>query len=163
SVDEKEHAKDAAKSGFLPHVRSDTNLVHLSDTQLIEIPTGGLGVVGGAPVPPQTLILNQGGLNAIGNGTGIVHPLTQLFKGRAATDVARAEEDAARGKSRSVKNNTVLRVHQIYYQILIADVRRNAVLAKIQATEDLQRERVQQVRYGTVLEADVIQSRTQSL
>src|SRR5262249_26739875 len=94
SVDEKEHAKDAAKSGFLPHIRSDTNLVHLSDTQLIEIPTGGLGVVGGAPVPPQTLILNQGGLNAIGNGTGIVQPLTQLFKVRAATDVARAEEDA---------------------------------------------------------------------
>src|SRR5262249_373999 len=163
SVDEKEEGRDAWKGGFFRQVRSDTTVVHLRDTQLIEIPAGGLGAAGGAPIPSQPLILNQGGLNAIGNGTGIVQPLTQLIKVRAATDVARADADAARGKSRSVKNETVLRVHQIYYQILIADVRRNAVLAKIQATEDLQRERVQQVRYGAALEADLIQSRAQTL
>ena len=50
-------------------------------------------------------------------------------------------------------------VRQVYYRMLIADVRRRAALAKIQASEDLQRERVQQVRYGSALEADLIESR----
>jgi outer membrane protein TolC len=163
SVDEKDHAKNVAKSAYFPQVRNDTNLVHLSDTQLIQIPAGGLGTIGASAVPPQTLILNQGGVNAVTNGTGVVQPLTQLFKIRAANDVARADAEAARGKSRSVEDRTTLRVHQIYYGILIAQVRRSAVLAKIQASDDLQRERVQEVRYGSALEADLIESRARSL
>ena len=82
---------------------------------------------------------------------------------KAANDVARAETEAARGKARGVEDETALKVHQIYYRILIADVRRRAVLAKIQASEDLQRERVQQVRYGSALEADLIESRAHAL
>ena len=82
---------------------------------------------------------------------------------KAANDVARAEAEAARGKARGVEDETALRVHQIYYRILIADVRRRAVLAKIQASEDLQRERIQQVRYGSALEADLIESRAHAL
>jgi len=163
SVDEKDRAKDVAKSGYFPQVRNDTTLVHLSDTQLIEIPAGGLGVAGVTPVPSQTLILNQGGVSAATNGTGVVQPLTQLLRVKAANDVARAEAEATRGKARGLEDQTALRVHQIYYRILIADVRRRAVLAKIQASEDLQRERIQQVRYGSVLEADLIESRAHAL
>jgi outer membrane protein TolC len=37
------------------------------------------------------------------------------------------------------------------------------VLARIQASEDLQHERVQQVRYGSALEADLIESRARAL
>jgi outer membrane protein TolC len=143
SVHEKDHAKDVAKSAYFPQIRNETNLVHVTDTQLIAIPAGGLGSIGAAPVPSQTLILNQGGVNAVTNGTAIVQPLTQLFKIRAANDVARAEADAARGKSRSVEDSTVLTVHQVYYRTLIAEVRRSAVLAQIRASDDLQRERVQ--------------------
>jgi outer membrane protein TolC len=163
SVDEKDSAQEAAKSGYFPQVRNETTLVHLSDTQLVVIPAGGLGVVGVTPVPSQTIILIQGGVSAVTNGTGIVQPLTQLFKVRAANDVARAEADAARGKAHAVEDDTALRVHQVYYRILITDVRRRAVLAKIQASEFLQRERIQQVRYGSALEADVIDSRTHAL
>ena len=97
------------------------------------------------------------------NGTGVVQPLTQLFRVKAANDVARAEAEATRGKARGLEDETALRVHQIYYRILIADVRRRAVLARIQASEDLQRERIQQVRYGSALEADLIESRAHAL
>src|SRR6185295_10880044 len=144
SVDEKDRAKEIAKSAYFPWVRNETTLVHLTDTQLIEIPAGGLAVVGGNPVPPQALILNQGGVSAATNGTGVVQPLTQLLRVRAANDVARAEAEVTRGKARGLEDETALRVHQIYYRILIAEVRRRAVLARIQASEDLQRERVQQ-------------------
>jgi outer membrane protein TolC len=163
SVEEKDRVKDVAKSAYFPQVRNNTTLIHLTDTQLVEIPTGGLGVVGATPIPSQTLILNQGGLSAATNGTTVVQPLTQLFKVKAANDVARAEAEATRGKARGVEDATALLVHQIYYRMLVADVRRRAVLAKIQASEDVQRERVAQVRYGSALEADLIESRAQAL
>src|SRR5215470_11166999 len=63
SVDEKDHAKEVARSAYFPQIRNDTAVVHLTDTQLVEIPAGGLGFVGGAAVPPQSLILNQGGVS----------------------------------------------------------------------------------------------------
>jgi len=163
SVAEKDHAKEVARSAYFPWVRNETTLLHVTDTQLIEIPAGGLGAFGANPVPPQPLILNQGGLSTAANGTGIVQPLTQLFKVKAANDVARADAEAARGKARGAEDNTALRVHQIYYRILIDEVRRSAVLARIQASDDVQRERVQQVRYGNALEADLIESRARSL
>jgi outer membrane protein TolC len=163
SIAEKDRAKDVAKSAYFPQVRNDTTFVHLTDTQFVEIPVGGLGAVGATPVPSRTIILNQGGVTTAANGTGIVQPLTQLFKVKAANDVARAEAEATRGKARGLEDETALRVRQIYYRILIADVRRRAALASIQASEDLQRERVQQVQYGSALEADLIESRAHAL
>jgi outer membrane protein TolC len=162
SVDEKDRAKDVARSAYFPQVRNDTTLIRVTDTQLIAIPAGGLGV-GVTPIPPQTLILNQGGVSTATNGTGVVQPLTQLLRVKAANDVARAEADATRGRARSVEDDAALRVHQVYYRMLIADVRRRAALAKIQASDDVQRERVQQVRYGSALDADLIESRAHAL
>jgi outer membrane protein TolC len=163
SIEEKERVTEIAKSAYFPSVRNDTTVIRVTDTQLIEIPVGGLAVVGNQPVPAQRLIINQGGLNAVSNGTGVVQPLTQLFRIKAANDVARADVEAASGKARSVEDTTALMVRQVYYRILLADVRRRAALAKIQASEDLQRERVQQVRYGSALDADLIESRAHVL
>jgi outer membrane protein TolC len=163
SAAEKDRAKDVARSAYFPQVRNETSVVHLTDTQLVEIPAGGLGLVGAAPIPPQTLILNQGGVSAVTNGTGVVQPLTQLFSVRAANDIARADADGTREKARAVENATALLVHQIYYRLLIADVRQRAALAKIQASEDVQRERVAQVRYGSALEADLLETRARAL
>src|SRR5262245_62404180 len=142
SVEEKERVKDTAKSAYFPSVRNDTTVIRVTDTQLIEIPVGGLGGVENHPVPPQRLIINQGGLDSVSNGTGVVQPLTQLFRVKAVNDIARAEVEATRGKARSVEDATALTVRQLYYRMLIADVRRRAARAKIQASQDLQRERV---------------------
>jgi outer membrane protein TolC len=163
SVDEKDRVKEIARSAYFPLVRNETSVVHLTDTQLIEIPAGGLSGAGATSVPPQALILNQGGVSAVTNGTGVVQPLTQLFRVKAANDVARAEAEAMRGKARGVEDAIALLVRQVYYRMLIADVRRRAVLARIQASDDVQRERVQQVRYGSALEADLIESRARVL
>src|SRR5262249_4986894 len=95
--------------------------------------------------------------------TGAVQPLTQLLKIRAANDIARADVEAASGKSRGVDNSVALKVHQIYYRILIAEIRRSAAQSRIQASEDLQRERVQQVALGAALDADLIESRAAAL
>ncbi len=162
-VDEHEHTKEVARSAYFPNIRNDTNVVHVSDTQLIEIPAGAFGAVGSALIPGQRLIVNQGGQTFASNGTGVVQPLTQLLKIKAANDVARAEVDAARGKARGTENEIALKVHALYYKILVAEAHRAAVAAKIEASEDLQNERVQQVKYGSALDADLIESRALSL
>jgi outer membrane protein TolC len=77
--------------------------------------------------------------------------------------MADADDRATRGKAGAVENSIALSVHEIYYRILITDMRRGALQAKIRASEDLQSERVQQVKYGSALDADLIESRAQSL
>src|SRR5262245_32716237 len=162
-VDENQQVKEVAKSAYFPTVRNDTNLAHVSDTQLVEIPAGSFGAIAGNLIPKESFILNQGGLTFASNGTGAIQPLTQLLKIRAANDIARAEVNASRGKARGVENQIALKVHQLYYGILVAEARRSAVVARIQASEDLQTESGQQVKYGSALDADLIESRAQSL
>ena len=135
-------------------------VIHVTDTQLIEIPVGGLTIMSNQRrFQAQRLIINQGGLNTVSNGTGVVQPLTQLFRVKAANDVARAEVEATRGKARGVEHTTALMVRQVYYRMLIADVRRRAALAKIQASEDLQRERESPSRCDTVARSTPTSSR----
>lgn len=162
-VDEKQHAKEVARSAYFPLVRNDSALVHVTDTQFIAIPAGGLGIVAGSLIPPKPFIINQGGQTFLTSGTGLVQPLTQLLKVKAGNEAVRAELDETRGRARGVRNDIALKVHQLYYKILIAQSRRSAIEAKILASEDLQSERVQQVKYGNTLEADLIECRAQAL
>src|ERR1700745_4537861 len=52
TVEEKQHAKEIAKSSYFPSIRNDSSFLHLTDTQLIEINAGSLGVAGGSQIPP---------------------------------------------------------------------------------------------------------------
>jgi len=162
-VDEKQRARDVARSGYFPVVHTDSSVIHVTDTQLVEIPTGSLGIVGNNQIPSRPLIINQGALSTTTFGTGVTQPLTQLLKVSAANGIARADVAASVGKTRAVENAIALKVHQIYYEILIGETRRGALQAKIRASEDQQGERVQQVKYGTALNADLIESRAQTL
>jgi outer membrane protein TolC len=162
-VEEHEQVKDVAKGAYFPSVRNDSNVAHVSDTQLIEIPAGGLGTAGSTLIPPQPLIVNQGGLSFASSGFGIVQPLTQLLKIKAANDVARAAVQGSRGKAQRTANDIALEVHKLYYRVLIAEAQRNAILAKVEASDTLQTERVQLVKYGSALDAELIESRAQSL
>jgi outer membrane protein TolC len=54
-------------------------------------------------------------------------------------------------------------VRQLYYKILIVQTQQLAIEAQISASEDLQSERTQQVKYGSTLEADRIESQAQLL
>src|SRR5271167_901768 len=162
-VEEKQHTKEVAKSGYFPTIRNDSTLVHLTDTQLIEIPAGSLGIVGGAPFPTQPSIINQGGRTLVTSGTQLTQPLTTLLKIKPANDMAQAELKASRERAQQTENDVALKVHLLYYQVLIAQVHRTAMEARIKASQDLQSERVEQVKYGSTLEEQLIESRAQLL
>jgi outer membrane protein TolC len=163
TVEEKEHAKQVAKSSYFPSIRNDSNIMHATDTQLIEIKRGSLGIVGGTPIPSANAIISQGGKNFITSGTQLTQPLTTLLKIRRENDLAQAELKASREMAQRTRNDVALTVHQVYYQVLIAQAHRSATEARIKASEALQSERVQQVKFGSALEENEIDSRAQQL
>jgi outer membrane protein TolC len=163
AVEEKEQAKAFAKSSYFPSIRNDSSFMHVTDTQLVQIDAGSLGLADGTGIPPENRILNQGGRSMVTSGTQITQPLTTLLKIRQATDVALAEVKASRAKEQLTGNDVALAVHQVYYKILIAQAHRSATEARIKASEDLQSERVEQVKFGSTLEQDLIDSRAQFL
>src|SRR5712675_1034998 len=163
AVDEKQHAKEAEKGSYFPSIRNDSSFLRLTDTQLIQIAPGTLGTVGGTPIPAASSVINQGGRNLTTSGTQITQPLTSLLKIKQANDVAQAEVRASRAKAQLTGNDVALAVHQVYYKILIAQAHRTAADARIKASEGLQSERVEQVKFGSSLEQDLIDSRAQFL
>ena len=108
-------------------------------------------------------IINQGGLNLTISGTQITQPLTSLLKIKQANEIAEAEVKASRQKADLAENDVALAVHQVYYSILIAQARRSAAEARIKASQDLLSERIQQVKFGSALEQESIESDAQSL
>jgi outer membrane protein TolC len=163
TVEEKESAKRAAKSDYFPSIRNDSNFMHATDTELIQIKAGSLGIAGGTQIPPVDAIISQGGKDFITSGTQITQPLTSLLKVRRENDLAQAELKASREKAALTRNDVALAVHQVYYTILIARAHRSATEARIKASEALQNERLQQVKFGSALEQESIDSRAQVL
>ena len=162
-VEEEQHAKEVARSAYMPTLRNDSTFAHATDTQFIAIPAGGLGVVSGTGIPARQFTINQGDKDFIVSGTGLTQPLSELFKIKSANDVARADLNASREKARGVENDVALKVRQLYYKILVVQSQHSAIEAKIRAIDDLQSERVQQVKYGSTLEVDLIESKAEFL
>jgi outer membrane protein TolC len=163
-VQEKQHAKEAARSGYFPSITNESRVLQLTDTQFIQIAAGSLGTVSNTPIPTQPVTINQGNRTLVISGTGLVQPLTQLFtRVKPSNDLARADLDATRANEKETENEVALRVHQIYYQILVTQLHRSATQAKIRAAQDTESERVQQVKYGSTLDEQLIESRAQTL
>jgi outer membrane protein TolC len=163
TVEEQKQAKRVAKSAYFPTIRNDSLFTHVTTTEFFELKAGELGTVGGTPIPSANSIINQGGVNIATSGTQLTQPLTELLKIRRENDMAQAELKASSQKAQLTGNNVALEVHQIYYQILIAQAHRTATEARIKASEALQNERVEQVKFGSALEQESIESRAQQL
>jgi outer membrane protein TolC len=163
-VVEKQDAKEIARSAYLPSIRNQSGIAELTDTQLIEIPRGSLGTIAGTPFPETSNVLNQGGVTLVTSGTTLLQPVSQLItRIKPKNEAAQADLDASRADARETQNEVALRVHQIYYGLLIARARSSAASAKIVANQDQEREHVEQVKYGAALDQELIESRAQLL
>jgi outer membrane protein TolC len=163
TIQEKQNLKDAVKSAYFPSIRTDSNYLHVTDTQLVEIHAGSLGAAGGALIPPANVIINQGSLDLTTIGTQVTQPVTTLFKVKRANEMAQAEVKASREKAQATVNDIALEVHQVYYRILVAQSHRTAVEVRIRSSQDLESERIEQVKLGSRLEQELLESRAQLL
>src|SRR4051812_24162314 len=52
TVEEQQQAKAIAKSAYFPSIRNDSSFMHVTDTQLVQIDAGSLGLADGTAIPP---------------------------------------------------------------------------------------------------------------
>jgi multidrug efflux pump subunit AcrB/outer membrane protein TolC len=156
----------SARSQYFPLLSNDTKLMALSDRQLITIPAGSLGNVGGGPFPNNDVKLNQSRSTMLYSETTLAQPTTQLLKIREANRIARADRGIAEAELNKSANETVLEVHQLYYALLIAYKERDAAQASLTAAQENMRENEEAVAAGNVLDvamtaakANLLQSR----
>ena len=162
-VTENEQEKAGEHSGYFPVLTNQSNALHITDLQNVVIPAGTLGEVGGALIPAQSVAIPQGQLTFYSSGTQLSQPLTQLIRVRARNRMAAAEVAVSREDLKNAENQVALRVHELYFGILIASLQHQAAEEQTaSAGEDL-RESEEEVSKGSVLKVAAIRARADVL
>jgi multidrug efflux pump subunit AcrB/outer membrane protein TolC len=161
-VKEMDARVESARANYFPSVASDVNTVHITEQQRLDIPRGSLGVYPGAgPIPGQGIILPLGNHDFLLSTVTVTQPITQVFKIRAGTDVARADAAGARADVHRAEDEIALKVKEVFYGILATGRRRDAVAAQIRAGEMRIAEAKNAVESGVALDVRVAEGRAQ--
>src|SRR5215831_9594887 len=156
-VTEKEHRKAGEHSAYFPTMTNESNALHITDLQFVEIPAGGFGFVAGIPIPAQAITLPQGKLTLYSSGTQLSQPLTQLIRIRQANRIAAAEVAVSRDDLKKAENQVAVQVHELYFGILIARLQKQAAEQQSNYSGEQLRESDQDIRNGSALKIAAIQ------
>jgi outer membrane protein len=158
-VQENQEKKATAKSLYFPTLKNESNVLHISELQNITIPTASFGVIPGViAFPPRDIAIDQGKQTLITSGTSLVQPLTQLLRIRQENKIAQAEVAASQSEVRKAEVDVALKVHEMYYTVLVAELNRRAAQEKIAFAEKDLQESADDVRNGAALKVAEIGS-----
>jgi outer membrane protein TolC len=164
AVVDSQHKKEAARSAYFPHINNQSGVLHITEFAGIAIPAGAFGNHSDTgPIPGQNLFLDQGLLTTYTSGTGLEQPFTQTFKIRASNRAATADLNTARVQVDQTQNEVALKVRQLYYGILIAQLKQQAAGEEVAASQVKLQEATEDVRRGNALDVAVLDSRASNL
>ncbi len=156
----------SARSQYFPHLTNDTKFMGLSNDQLVTMPAGSLGNLGGTPFPDHDMKIRQSDSTIFLSETTLAQPITQLFKIHEANQIARADRGIAEAELTKSENETIYAVHQLYYTLLIAYREKTAAEASLRAAEENKHDSEKAVESGnslnvtaTAAQANLLQSR----
>ena len=153
-----------ARSDYFPHISNSTNVMAVSDKQLVTIPAGSLGTVPGlGPFPLSSIGLDQGSTTVLLASTTMAQPLTQLLKVRQGVNVAGAGEGISKAELEKARDQVVLGVHQLYYGLLSAAKQADALESQVAAASESLKEADDAVRSGAALEVASLGARASLL
>ena len=153
-----------AKSSYFPTITNESNFLHITDLQRVEVPAGAFGVIpGGATIPASDLFLTQGTSTFESSGTMLAQPITQLIKIHAANKAAIADVGISQASLRKTATNVVFKVQQLYYQVLTTQLQREAAELQITSGSENLNENVEQVKNGSLLEVARVESQANLL
>jgi outer membrane protein TolC len=153
-----------AQSSYFPTITNESNLLHITDLQRIEVPAGAFGVIpGGATIPASDIFLTQGNSTFESSGTMLAQPITQLIKIHAANKAAAADVGISQASLRKTATNVVFKVQQLYYQVLSTQLQREAAELQITSGSENLNENVEQVKNGSLLEVARVESQANLL
>jgi outer membrane protein TolC len=156
-VAENERRKAFEHANYYPAITNQSNALHITDLQIVEIPAGAFGRVGATLIPAEGLILPQGQLTLFSSGTQISQPLTQLIRIHEANRIAAAEAAASRDDLKKAENQVALDVHALYFGILIAGLQKQAAEQQTAYARDQLRENEEDIRNGAALQIAAVQ------
>jgi len=164
AVVDSEHKKEIARSAYYPLIRNESKLNHITDLAGVEIPAGAFGNHPDTGlIPAENLFLDQGATTSYTSGTGLEQPLTQMFKIRESNRAAAADIKSARAQVNQTQNQIALKVRQLYYSILIAQLKQQAAQEEVAASQVKLEESLSDVERGQALEEVALQSRASAL
>jgi outer membrane protein TolC len=160
SVADSEHKKQIARSDYFPHIKNESNLLHITELAGVEIPAGAFGNhPSTGAIPSANLFLDQGALTSYTSGTGLAQPITQMFKIRESNRAATADIHSAKIQVDQAEDQVVLKVRQVYYALLIAQLKQQAAAAELSASQVKEQEAQEGVRNGSDLEVAALEGR----
>src|ERR1700723_1443383 len=164
SVVDSEHKKEIARSDYFPHIKNESAVLHLTELAGVEVPAGAFGNhASTGAIPGQSLFLDQGALTTYTSGTGLEQPFTQMFKIRESNRAATADINSAKIQVSEAENEIALKVRQLYYNILIAQLKQQAAAEQITSSQLKLQESLDDVEKGRALEVTALESRASAL
>jgi outer membrane protein TolC len=164
AVVDSQHKREIARSAYFPHIRNESSVLHITELAGVKIPAGAFGnhAETGA-IPGENLFLDQGSLTSYTSGTGLEQPFTQIFKIHESNRAATADINTARVQVNQAENAVALKVRQLYYGILIAQLKQKAAAEQVAASQVKVQEGLDDVERGRALDVVVLESRASAL
>jgi outer membrane protein TolC len=158
-VTENEHQKAGERSAYFPSLTNQSNIIHFTNLQNIDVPAGALGTVGAALVPGQNVVILQGQNTIYSTGTMVSQPLTQLFRIHAQNQIAAAQVSGSKDDLQKAENDLALQVHSLYFEVLITGLQKQAALQQTKYADENLRESEDDIRNGSALRVAAIKGR----
>jgi outer membrane protein TolC len=160
SVDQSQSKKDEARSNYLPQLKTSGSILHLTELEGVEIPSGSLGSYPSTgPVPTPSLFIGQGSDTAYTGGVGLEQPLTQLLRIHHANVAAQQDVLIAKTQLDQTQDAIALQVRQLYYNILITQQKLKASEDQLVANQIKDDQSQSDVARGSALEISALQSK----
>jgi len=156
---ENEQKKAGEHSAYFPALTNQSNVLHITELQQIDVPAGAFGVVNGTAIPAQGLSLAQGKNTFMSSGTMLDQPLTQLIRVHAQNRIAAAEVATSQEDLRKAENQVATQVHMVYYGILIARMQKQAAEEQTAYAGERLRESEDDIRNGSALKVAALDGR----
>jgi outer membrane protein TolC len=159
SVTDTEHKKEIARAAYFPLIKNESSILHVTELAGVQVPAGAFGVpTTTGPIPPQNLFLGQGALTSYTSGTGLAQPLTQMFKIHESNRAATADIHTAKIQVDQAEDDVALKVRELYYGILIAQLRLQAATEEVSASQVKAQEGAEAVEKGQALDVISLES-----
>ena len=158
-VTENEYKKAGEHAAYFPALTNQSNALHITALQTVDVPAGIFGSLAGTPIPTRSLIVPQGKLTFFSSGTMLAQPLTQLIRIHAANRIAAAEVASSRDDVKKAENQVALDVHTVYFSILIARLQKLAAEKQSVYAGEQMRESEEDIRNGSALKVAAIEGR----
>jgi outer membrane protein TolC len=156
---EAEQRKVEQRSSYFPeltdHAKADEN----TGIEHVAIPAGALGTVNGTLVPDKNINLPQGRKNLLLNVATVSQPLTQLIRIHQSNLIAAAEISMSRDDLKKAEDQIALDVHNLYFEILIARLEKDAAQQQSNYATEKLRESEDDFRAGNALRVATMEGR----